>query len=297
MSVQCFQSWRSYSDRLAGVSAMVPFRMLSSDVWIVVGVGTGVVVGGGAAVCTFTGWRRSSTIGIAARVFLGGRAPGCHSRSAVQVPEVFNWKIRASFTTLRLQMVDHQNVQAGDAFAGAFQNAFVAAMRDHQNLRLYEVHVLKPNTMFMLTNGQMEMVVDTKLRRTTINQTLFGINAAEWFAWQQPGRDHLPVVRIVQDADGQEVRLNREWRPVAPVAILGYASYRPVDERLVAQWINLIEAAVPNGDFVDTQLDSYATLSAVLQGGIGINVELAHWIEHRTLRNALDRPILEPDAP
>ena len=76
MSVQCFQSWRSYSDRLAGVSAMVPFRMLSSDVWIVVGVGTGVVVGGGAAVCTFTGWRRSSTIGIAARVFLGGRAPG-----------------------------------------------------------------------------------------------------------------------------------------------------------------------------------------------------------------------------
>ena len=54
-------------------------------------------------------------------------------------------------------MVDHQNVQAGDAFAGAFQNAFVAAMRDHQNLRLYEVHVLNPESTEAMGRG-----VDTR---------------------------------------------------------------------------------------------------------------------------------------
>ena len=55
-------------------------------------------------------------------------------------------------------MVDHQNVQAGDAFAGAFQNAFVAAMRDHQNLRLYEVHVLIPESTEAMCAG-----VDTRV--------------------------------------------------------------------------------------------------------------------------------------
>lgn len=86
-------------------------------------------------------------------------------------------------------------------------------------------------------------------------------------------------------------------RPIRPVAVLGYASYRPVAERLIAQWINFIRVAAVNGRFVDTQLGSYAALSAVPQQGIGMDAELAEWIQQRTLQNALECPILEPDAP
>lgn len=66
---------------------------------------------------------------------------------------------------MRQQMINDENRRAGDAFAGAFQGALVAALREHQNLQLYEVHILNPNTVFMLANGEREMVIDAKLRR------------------------------------------------------------------------------------------------------------------------------------
>ena len=194
-------------------------------------------------------------------------------------------------------MINDENRQAGEAFAGAFQGALVAALREHQNLRLYEVHILNPNTVFMLANGEREMVIDTKLRRSCGRNDWFGINAHEWFAWHRPDLDHLWAVQIVLDAEGQAVELGREMRPIRPVAILGYACYRPVDERLIAQWIDFIQVAGVNGRFVDTRLGSYTTLSAVLQQRIGMDAELAEWIQQRTLANALERPILEPDAP
>lgn len=194
-------------------------------------------------------------------------------------------------------MIDHEDWQAGDAFAGAFQGAVVEALPEHQNLRFYEEYILNPTTVFMLANGGREMVIATKLRRSRGRDNWFGINKDEWHAWCRPGLDNLCVVQTVINAEMQAVRLGREMRPMRPVAILGYASYRPVEERLIAQWIDRIEVAGVNGRFVDTQLGSYTTLSAVLQGGIGMDAELAEWIQQRTLAIALERRVLEPHGP
>ena len=194
-------------------------------------------------------------------------------------------------------MINRENMNAGDAFAGAFQTACMTVTRDRPNFRFYEVHGLNPNTVFTLANGDMEMVIDTKLRRRAVQQTLFGINAAEWFAWQQPDRDHLPVVQIGWDADGEAVRQNREWRPMGRVAILGYASYQPAGQRLIAQWIDQIEVAFVGQEFVDTQLATYSTLSTVLQEGIRVEQELADEIERLTRANALANPCLNPNEP
>ena len=192
-------------------------------------------------------------------------------------------------------MINRENMNAGDAFAGAFQNAYMMVIRDHPNLRFYEVHGLNPNTVFTLANGDMEMVIDTKLRRGPVQQNMFGINAAEWFAWQQPDRDHLPVVQISWDAAGEAIRQNRELRPMGRVAILGYASYRPADRRLIAQWIDQIVVAAVGPEFVDTQLESYNSLSDILQEGIGIEQAVADQIEQRTFANALANAALNPN--
>ena len=194
-------------------------------------------------------------------------------------------------------MINRENMNAGEAFAGAFQTAFVASMRNCPNLRFYEVHVLNPNTVFMVASDDMEIVVDTKLRRTFARPNLFGINANEWVAWQQPNQNHLPVVQIGWDANGQAVRHGREWHPMGRVAILGHANYRPPGQRLIAQWIDQIEVAAVGPEFIDTRLESYTTLSIVLQQGIGIEQALADEIEGVTRRNALAIPGFIPNHP
>ena len=194
-------------------------------------------------------------------------------------------------------MINRENMEAGDVFAGAFQNACMGAIQDQERLRLYEVHVLNPNTVFMLANGEAEMVIDTKLRRTAGQHNWFGINAGEWHAWQQPNQDHLPVVPIIRVDNGEVLRGGRELRQVAAVAVLGYASYQPAGHRLIAQWIDQIEVAAAGQEFVDTELASYATLSAILQEGIGLEQDLADEIEQLTNANALANPLLNPNGP
>ena len=192
-------------------------------------------------------------------------------------------------------MINHEAMAAGNAFAGAFQNACMAAIRDQYAFRLYEEYILNPGTVFMLTNGQMELVVDTKLRRTTGQHDQFGINADGWQRWQLQNREPLPVVQVVWGAGGEAIRLNRELRPVREVAVLGYASYRPATRRLIAQWIDQIVVAAVGLEYVDTQLESYSTLSTILQEGIGIEQQLADQIEQRTLANVLANPDLNPN--
>ena len=201
-------------------------------------------------------------------------------------------------------MVNPENMDVGYAFAHAFLTACIAAVQALPNLRLYQVHGLNLNTAVILGNGDREIAIDTKARRSKANYHWFGINAVEWRWWQHPNRVQLPVVEVVVLAGGGIGNRNQHMRPMCPVAILAYASYRTLqDGRLLAQWIPHIEVMpgnpviLPNGEEVfDTVLASYANLSTILQQGIGMDMQLAQQVEQQTLANALAIPTLNPDA-
>ena len=193
-------------------------------------------------------------------------------------------------------MIDPENMDVGYQFAGAFLTACIAVVQAHPNLRLYQIHGLNLNTVFILSNGNMEMVIDTKLRRNAAHYNQFGINAGEWLEWQHPNRVQLPVVEVVVLADGEIGNRNQHMRPMCPIAILAYATYRPENDRLFAQSLGQIRVVAEGPEFVDTELSSYANLSAILQEGVGVELQLAQQIEQQTLANALANPLLNPHA-
>ena len=199
-------------------------------------------------------------------------------------------------------MVNAENMDVGYAFSRAFVTACIAAIQVHPNLSLYQVHGLNANTAFILANGNAEIIIDTKVRRSTGKYNRFGINAVEWGWWQHPNRVQLPVVEVVMLTDGAIVTRNQHMRPMCPVAILAYACYRTLEHgRLFAQWLPQTgvmpggPVVLPNGEEVfDTVLATYANLSAILQEGVGMEMQLAQQIEEQTLAGTLANPILNP---
>ena len=192
---------------------------------------------------------------------------------------------------------NYHNMQRGFDFAATFQRACLEAIRPHRNLGLFQVRRENDNAAFMLANGDERMFIVTKWRSGTGHEDLFGVNANDWHWWQNPWP--VPVV------DLQAPPAQRELQEVGAhqVTILAYASYRPENERLFAQWIPNIEVmpggpvVLPNGEQVfDTVLASYANLSIILQQGIGMDEQLAQQVERQTLANALATPILNPNA-
>ena len=179
-------------------------------------------------------------------------------------------------------MTDYDAMEAGYDFAATFQRAYIAAMRDHENLRLYQQDILNRSTIFLLASDEAEMLIDTKLRTNTVRYDRFGINVDEWNTWQQADGLHLPFAQIVIRAAGEVDIRQRILRPVPRVAILGCASDRPVEQCLIAQWVDRIRAQI-GPRYADTLLESYTTLSAVLQEGIGIEPELADQIQQQVL--------------
>ena len=115
-------------------------------------------------------------------------------------------------------MIDPENMDVGYQFAGAFLTACIAAIQARPNLHLYQVCGLNCNTAFILANGNMEIAIDTKARRSTANNRLFGINAVEWRRWLHPNLIQLPVVEVIVLADGEIGNRNQHMRPVCPVA-------------------------------------------------------------------------------
>ena len=185
-------------------------------------------------------------------------------------------------------IVKPQNMDRGYAFAHAFRNACFAAMQEHPNIHLYHVEVFDENTAFVLANGNLTMLVDTKMRTHAWRGRLFGINAGEWQRLRNPN------IQVF----GTDVRTGQR-RNIIPgqVAILAYLSQALENgRRLFAQWLPNIRVAEQGPEFVDTELASYANLSAILQEGIGIEPELAQQIKQQTLANALAIPALNPNA-
>ena len=183
----------------------------------------------------------------------------------------------------------------GYEFAYAFKTAFFGVAQQHRDLHVCIVQGLNENTAFVLANGDMGMLLDTKARRSHGgNLAWFGINAQEWLGWQNPG-PYRVLAREVQHG-GHDLQYAAVLpHEVLAVAILAYAGYRPVDQcRLFAQWVPHIGVGHQAGEFADTDLGTYARLHTVLEQGLGIEEELALVIEERTLANALQNQRLNP---
>ena len=95
-------------------------------------------------------------------------------------------------------MVNPEHMNLGYEFAYAFQSAFFDAAQEHPDLHIHIVQGLNENTAFVLANGERELLIDTKARRSHGGNTAwFGINVQEWLGWHNPG-PHRVLAREVQ---------------------------------------------------------------------------------------------------
>ncbi len=169
----------------------------------------------------------------------------------------------------------------GYRFAGAFLGACRAIIDQHPGqMQCYQQHGLNRNTRFALLTDENVLFVDTIARFSQIPAHLFGVNRAQFNWLSQP-----PI----------PAQCGGHVRQLEQIAILAYAGHRPPNERRVfAQLIPQIRVVHRHGQFVDTALDSFTTLSAVLAHAVGLRQDLANQIEQLTIATAQADPELNP---